>query len=140
MSYPAAMIIGMSYLSTSKTACSAKHHLIWCPKHRRRVLKGRVGERLQEIIAGRAGEMGAEAIEVEAMPDHVHLFVEIPPAVALSRFAGLAKGRSSRLLQSELPCLRRLPCLWSPSWLPSTVGDAPLEVVRRHVESQEAVA
>lgn len=139
MSYPAAMIIGMSYLSTNKTACSAKHHLIWCPKHRRRVLKGRVGERLKEIIAGLAVEMGAEAIEVEAMPGHVHLVVEIPPAVALSRFVGLAKGRSSRLLRSELRHLRRIPCLRSPSWFVSTVGGAPFEVVRRSVENHKRV-
>jgi REP element-mobilizing transposase RayT len=33
------------------------------------------------------------------MPDHVHLLAEVPPTVPLSRFVGLAKGRSSRLLR-----------------------------------------
>ena len=72
------------------------------------------------------------------MPDHAHLLAEVPPTVPLSRFVGLAKGRSSRLLRMEFPRLRRLPVLWSPSWFVSTVGGAPLEVVRRYVENQKA--
>ena len=52
----------------------------------------------------------------------------------------LVKGRSSRLLRGEFPCLRRLPVLWSPSWFVSTVGGAPLAVVRRYVENQKAAS
>ncbi len=123
----------------NKTVYSTKYHLIWCPKYRRRVLAGRVEERLKEILAEVAGEVGAEIIEVEVMPDHVHLLVEVPPAVARSRFVQL-EGRSARLLRQEFPPLRRLGCLWSPSWFVSTVGGAPLEVVRRYVENQKRVA
>jgi putative transposase len=47
------------------------------------------------------------------------------------------KGRSSRLLRSEFRHLARMKCLWSPSWFVSTVGGAPLEVVRRFVENQK---
>ena len=72
------------------------------------------------------------------MCDHVHLVVEVPPTVPLSRFVGLLKGRSSRLGCVEFPRLRRLPALWSPSWFVSTVGGAPLVVVRRCVEHQKA--
>jgi putative transposase len=74
------------------------------------------------------------------MPDHVHLLAEVPPAVPLSRFVQLAKGRSSRRLRREFPQLRRLPCLWSPSWFVSTVDRAPLHVVRRCVENQKRAA
>jgi REP-associated tyrosine transposase len=127
----------VSYRSSNKTVYSAKYHLIWCPKYRRRVLAGAVEERLKEILGRVAQEVGAEIIEVEVMPDHVHLLVEIPPAVALSEFMGVAKGRSSRLLRAEFAGLRRLPCWWSPSWFCSTVGGAPREVVLRYVENQK---
>ena len=90
------------------------------------------------IIGDVAAEVGAEVIEVEVMPDHVQLLAEVPPTVPLSRFVGLAKGRSSRLLGMEFPRLRRLPVLWSLSWVVSTVGGAPLEVVRRYVENHKA--
>jgi putative transposase len=38
----------------------------------------------------------------------------------------------------EFSRLRRLPVLWSPWWLVSTVGGAPLAVMRRYVENQKA--
>lgn len=98
---------------------------------------------MKEIVAEVVAEARGEVIEVEVMPDHVHLLVEVPPAVALSKLVQSLnlKGRSSRLLRQEFPPpLRRLPALWSPSWFVSTVGGAPLEVVRRYVENQKAAA
>ena len=130
-------MVAVRYHSTNKTVYSAEYHLIWCPKYRRRVLGG-VDERVKVIIGDVAAEVGVEVIEVEVLPDHVHLLAEVPPTVPLSRVVGLAKGRSSRLLGMEFPRLRRLPVLWSPSWFVSTVGGAPLEVVCRYVENHKA--
>ena len=128
--------------SSNKTVYSAKYHLIWCPKYRKRVLVGAVEARLKEIIAGVLDEVGGQVIEVEVMPGHVHLLAEVPPQVALSRLVNLLKGRSSRQLRQEFPSWRgaRMCCLCSPSWFVSTVGGAPLEVVRRYVENQKLVA
>jgi len=130
----------MRYHSTNKTVYSAKYHLIWSPKYRRRVLVGGVDARLKAIIAEVVAGVGAEVIEIEVMPDHVHLLAELPPTVPLSEFVRPLKARSSRLLRMEFPRLRHLPVLWSPSWFVSTVSGAPLEVVRRYVENQQAVA
>ncbi len=110
------------------------------PKYRRKVLVGPVAERLKEIIAEVAGKVATEVLEVEVMPDHVLLLVEVPAAVAVSRLVQLLKDRSSRRLRREFPHLRSLPCLWSPSWFVSTVSGAPMDVVRRHVENQKRAA
>jgi putative transposase len=124
-------MVAVRYHSTNKTVYSAKYHLIWCPKYRRRVLVGGVDERVKVIIGDVAAEVGAEVIEVEVMPDHVHLLAEVPPTVPLSRFVGLAKGRSSRLLRMECPRLRRLPVLWSaPGGRLSIRGEPEGGVVR----------
>jgi putative transposase len=128
----------MRYRSTNKTVYSAKYHLIWCPKYRRRVLVGGVDVRLKAIVADVASQVGAGVLEVEVMPDHVHLLAEVPPTLPLSEFMRLVKGRSSRLLRMEFPRLRRLPVLWSPWWFVSTVGGAPLAVMRRYGENQKA--
>jgi putative transposase len=130
----------MRSLWTNKTVSSANDHLIWCPKYRRWVLVGGVDARLQAIIAEVVAEVGVEVIEIEVMPDHVQLLAKLRLTVPLSEFVQLLKGRSSRLLRMEFPRLRHLPVLWSPSWLVSTVGGAPLEVVRRCVGNQKAVA
>jgi putative transposase len=129
----------MRYHSTNKTVYSAKYHLIWCPNYRR-VPAGGVDARLKAIIAEVVAGVGAEVIEIEAMPNHVHLLTELPPTVPLSEFVRLLKGRSPRLMRMEFPRLRRLPVLLSPSWFVSTDGGAPLEVVRRDVGNQKAVA
>lgn len=127
----------MKYRSTSKCVYSAKYHVIWCPKYRRRVVGGRVEIRLKEIINEVVAECGGQVIQLETMPDHVHLLMEVPPTVALSGLIQKLKGRSSRRLRQEFSHLRRLPALWSPSWFVSTVGGAPLEIVRRYVENQK---
>ena len=130
----------MLYRAANKTVFSAKYHVVFCPKYRPAVLGDPVGQRLKEIVGAFCCQLGAEAVEVEVMPDHVHLLVARPPRVPLWGFVQLVKGRSSRRLRRESPQLRQLPCPWSPSWFTTTVGGAPLHVVRRYVENQKQAA
>ena len=115
-------------------------HVIWCPKYRRRVLVGPVERRFTEIIAGVVAEVGGVVIEVETLPDHVHLVVEVPAQVSPSGLERILRGRSSRLLRREFPHLARVRWVSSRSRLIRTVGGAPLGVVRRSVDNQTAAA
>lgn len=130
----------MQYRSTRKAVFSVNYQVIWCPKYRRDVLRGPIQMRLKQIIGEVVAEFGGIVIEVETMPDHVHLLVELPPRVAVSELVQILKGRSSRRLRQEFPHLARMTCLWSPSGFVCTVGGAPLEVVRRDVENQKLAA
>lgn len=127
----------MGYRSTNCSVSSAKYRQIWCPKYRRRVLTGGVDARLKEIISAVVAKAGGTVIEVEVMSDRVHLLAEIPPRVALPVLVQSLKGRSSRPWRQEFPGLGRLPWLWTRSWFVSTVGGAPVEVVRQHVGNQK---
>jgi putative transposase len=74
------------------------------------------------------------------MPDHVHLLVEVDPQFGIHKLVRRIKGRSSRLLRQEFPVLRsRLPSLWTNSYFVSTVGGAPLEVIKQYIEQQKRV-
>lgn len=74
------------------------------------------------------------------MPDHVHLLVDVDPQFGVHRLVKLIKGRSSRLLRQEFRhCRTRLPTLWSNSYFVSTVGGAPLAIVKRYIEAQKGV-
>jgi len=117
---------------------SCKYHIVWCPKYRRKVLVDWVATRLEEIIRSTAAEKQVEIIEMEIMPDHVHLLCEVNPQYGVHLFVRLIKGRSSRLLRQEFQSLRtRLPTLWTNAYFISTVGGAPLEIIKQYIENQK---
>ena len=87
-----------------------------------------------------AEELQCEIIEMEIMPDHVHLLLEVDPQFGVHRAVKAIKGRTSRLLRSEFPELKRkLPTLWTNSYFVSTVGGAPLAIVKQYIENQKNV-
>ena len=93
--------------------------------------------RLKQIIREVCAERECNIIELETMPDHVHLLVECDPQYGIHRLVKQVKGRSSRLLREEFPSLkRRLPTLWTNSYFVATVGGAPLALVKQYVENQ----
>ncbi|MBB2744014.1 UNVERIFIED_ORG: putative transposase [Microbispora rosea subsp. rosea] len=112
--------------------------VVWCPKYRRRILGGRIEERLKELIREVVDEKGAWLVRMEVMPDHVHLLVEVDPQYGVHRLVKAIKGRSSRVLREEFPHLKsQLPTLWTNSYFVATVGGAPPAMVKRYVEQQK---
>ena len=97
--------------------------------------------RLKEIVHSMCVEMRVRLVELEVMPDHVHLLLAgVDPQFGIHRLIKRIKGRSSRLLRQEFPALRsRLPTLWTNSYFVSTVGGAPLAVIKRYIENQKSV-
>jgi putative transposase len=128
------------YKSHNNVVYSCKYHIVWCPKYRRSVLINGVDTRLKTIIQDVCTESHAELLRLEVMPDHVHLLVEVDPQYGIHRLVRAIKGRSSRLLRQEYPWLKsRLPTLWTNSYFVSTVGGAPLEVIKQYIENQKRV-
>ena len=128
------------YKSNRNVSYSCKYHVVWCPKYRRKVLIEALAERLKQIITEVCQERQAEIFQLEVLPDHVHLLVECDPQFGIHRLVRLLKGRSSRLLRQEFPVLKRkLPTLWTTSYFVSTVGRAPLSVIKQYIEHQKHV-
>jgi len=131
--------VAVALRSNSNLVFQCAFHVVWCPKYRRRVIGGRMEERLEEVIREVVAEKGAWLVELETMPDHVHMLVEVDPQYGIHRLVKAVKGRSSRVLREEFPWLKsKLPTLWTNSYFVATVGGAPLEVIRRYVEQQNA--
>ena len=130
----------MEYKSNNNIVFACKYHVVWCPKYRRKVLNGNIELRLKEIIEQVCLERQAELIELEIMPDHVHLLVSIDPQYGIHRLVKQIKGTSSRMLRSEFKELRtRIPTLWTNSYFVATVGGAPLSIIKRYIENQKNV-
>jgi putative transposase len=132
--------MNIKYKSNKNIVYSCKYHIVWCPKYRRKVLVEGVDVRLKEILLEVATESKSELIEIEVMPDHVHLLVECDPQFGIAKLIRYMKGRSSRYLRQEFPWLKsRLPTLWTNSYFISTVGGAPISVVKQYIENQKNV-
>lgn len=130
----------MEYRSNNNVYYSCKYHVVWCPKYRRKVLVNAIEPRLKELIQEAAAEVSVEIIEMEIMPDHVHLLMEVDPQFGIHRAVKHIKGKTSRVLRSEFKSLRsRLPSLWTHSYFVSTVGGAPLSAIKQYIENQKSV-
>ncbi|MFE9654496.1 IS200/IS605 family transposase [Micromonospora sp. NPDC006431] len=124
--------------SNSNVVFQCAFHVVWCPKCRRRVLGGRIEERLKQLIGEVVEEKGAWLVALEVMPDQVHLLVEVDPQFGVHKLVKAIKARTSRVLRVEFPSLRsRLPTLWTNSYFVATTGGAPLAAVERYVEQQK---
>ena len=128
----------MDYKSNNNVVYSCKYHVVWCPKYRRKVLVGDVETRLKELIETACSEKQVDIIQMEVMPDHVHLILEVDPQFGIHRAVKHIKGVSSFYLRSEFSHLTsKLPTLWTNSYFVSTVGGAPLEAIKKYVEDQK---
>lgn len=128
----------MEYKSNNNVVYSCKYHVVWCPKYRRKVLTGKVEMRLKELLRQYAVEISVDIIEMEIMPDHVHLLIEVDPQYGVHKAIKFLKGKTSYFLRKEFAELTtKLPTLWTNSYFVSTVGGAPLEEIKKYIESQK---
>jgi len=126
------------YKSSKNVVYSCKYHVVWCPKYRRKVLIEPVSSRLKELMIKKCEEMQVDIIEMEIMPDHVHLLLEVDPQLGVNKAVKGIKGYTSRVLREEFNHLRtKIPTLWTNSYFVSTVGGAPLSIVQQYIESQQ---
>lgn len=137
----------MNYEQTTKrythehsVVYSCQYHIVFCPKYRRKVLIDGVDARLKELVREKQNEYGYEVIEIEVMPDHVHLLLSIDPRLCPSDVIGKIKGYTAHQLREEFTWLRsRLPSLWTRSKFISTCGTVSIETVKKYIEEQKNV-
>lgn len=128
----------MKYKNNNNIVYSCKYHVVFCPKYRRKVLVGDVETRLKELIQEICNEFNMDLLEMEVMPDHVHLLLEVDPQFGIHKAVKTIKGRTSHVLRSEFKSLTtKIPSLWTNSYFVSTVGGAPLSVIKQYIESQK---
>ncbi|HEX6122444.1 MAG TPA: IS200/IS605 family transposase [Ktedonobacterales bacterium] len=124
--------------SNNNVVYICRYHVVFCPKYRRKVLTPPIDERLKTMLAEQIERWGQDLIEMEVLPDHVHLLVGCDPQFGIHRLVKLLKGHSSHALREEFPTLkRRLPSLWTNSYFVATTGGVTLETLTRYVQNQK---
>lgn len=118
------------------------YHVVWCPKYRKDVLTAAVAQSLAQLIDAICVERKWRVLSKEIQPDHIHLFLSIPPAVAVADAVKILKGTTARRMFMQFPELReRLfgGSLWSPSYYVGTAGNVSAETIRHYIERTEHV-
>lgn len=115
--------------------------MVFVTKYRHEVFKGTHLTRMEEIMRAVCEDFECELVEFNGENNHVHLLVNFPPKVALSKLVNSLKGVSSRRLRQEFPDLVRhywrAQRLWSGSYFAGSAGGAPLSIVRQYIEQQK---
>ena len=116
-------------------------HLVFLTKYRRSVFTKAVLEDLKEIFASVCQDFEAELVEFDGEKDHVHLLINSPPKVSVSRLVNSLKGVSSRLIRKKrYACIQDklwAGALWSPSYFAASCGGAPISIIKQYIEQQD---
>ena len=118
------------------------YHVIWCPKYRKRILTGGIAETLRLAINAICIEREWPILTLEIQPDHIHLFVTIPPSLAVADAVKILKGSTARKLFAAFPALKNQLYgghLWSPSYYVGTAGNVSAETIRHYIERTEHI-
>ena len=126
----------MDYQHEQHTVHLIVYHIIWCPKRRRRILRGEIAQRLEQLVNEVAVEHNWQVLNLSIQPDHVHLFIRSNPYTLPTDIARLIKGRSSHVLREAFPYLQRMPSLWTRSTFYSTAGNVSSETIQKYIERQ----
>ena len=118
-------------------------HLVFVTKYRRGVFTKAILKDLRPVFTSVCADFESELVEFEGEHDHVHLLVNYPPKVAISKLVNSLKGISSLLIRKKnYPSIQKKlwgSALWSPSYFAGSCGGAPLAVIRQYIEQQQAL-
>ena len=131
--------------SLSHTKWNCKYHIVFAPKYRRKVFylekRAAIGKILRQLCEWKR----VKILEAEECPDHIHLFVEIPPKISISSFMGYLKGKSSTMLYEQFGELKykfRNREFWCRGYYVDTVGRNKKiieEYIRNQIEDDNAM-
>lgn len=129
-----------NYRKTSHTTYDCKYHIVWITKYRKKVMSGVVSERVRELVRQICKENDVEIIKGHVSKDHVHLFVSIPPHLAISKLVQSLKGKSSYKLLGENKELSKQfwgRHLWARGYFVATSGNVTDEVIMEYIKNQD---
>ena len=115
-------------------------HLVFVAKYRGKVFTKEILDDMRGIFESVCTDFEAQLVEFDGEDDHVHLLVNYPPKVSISKLVNSLKGVSSRMIrQKNYPSIREKlwgGALWSPSYFASSCGGAPISIIRHYIEQQ----
>ena len=127
------------YWTGAHTTHRLRYHVVLVPKYRKRVLRGDVAARLEELLRQACTVHGWEPEELAVQPDHAHLLIQVPPRFSVAQIMQTLKGGTSRVLRAEFPSLTEHlwgASFWADGYFAATVGVVEGSVIEQYIRAQ----
>jgi putative transposase len=116
-------------------------HLVFVSKYRKTIFTQKHFETMRKVFTKICSDFEVELAEFNGESDHVHLLVNYPPKISISKLVNSLKGVSSRRLRQYHQDIHKYywrGVLWSPSYFAGSCGGAPLSIIKQYIEQQKA--
>lgn len=123
-------------LAHSKYNCT--YHIVFIPKYRRKVMFGNLRREVGETISKVCKMEGVTIIKAATLPDHVHMYVSIPPKLSVAKAVGRIKGKSALMLFDRHPEYRVKydRHFWARGYYCETVGNVNETTIIKYIAEQ----
>ena len=128
------------YRRSSHTIYDNRFHLVWVTKYRYRVLDTVKATRCRDLIREICRTEDVDILSGHVSLDHVHIYVSVPPHLAVSKLMQYLKGKTSRKMQIEFPDLKRRYWgrhIWARGYFSATIGEINNDVIREYIQNQD---
>ena len=128
--------------NTKGNSCvyNINYHIVFCPKYRKQVLNESIKEDLELIFKSVISSNDWKLLELEVMPDHIHLFVSAHPKQSPLEIVKKLKGISARLIFKKYPKFQKKEFwgkhLWSGGYYVGTAGIVTAESIQKYILAQ----
>jgi len=112
------------------------YHIVWTTKNREPLITAASEPILFEAVCSKCAELRCEIQAVNAVSDHIHIAVCIPPKVAVADWAKHVKGMSSFAVNSMFPNASS-HFRWQSGYGVLTFGTKNLAFVIQYIERQK---
>src|SRR5271157_1037354 len=127
------------YWTGAHTKHRLRFHLVWIPKYRKRVLRGKIAARIKQLLYEACKVNNWLLSEINVQEDHVHILVQIWPRESVADVVKRLKGGTSRVIRAEFPELEEFlwgDSFWADGYFAETVGKVEEEIVKRYIRNQ----
>lgn len=133
--------MSLKYWTGSHTKYRLLFHLVFIPKFRRDVLSTPIATRLKNLFYEACKDNNWWIDELEILPDHVHMLIQIRPNESLSSVVKILKGGSSKVLREEFPNTREFRWsddFWSTGFFAESIGKQNYDSVKKYIQDQSS--
>ena len=127
------------YRTGSHTKHRLLYHLVWIPKYRKRVLRGKISGRLKRLLYDACKINRWWISELSVQEDHIHLIIQLNASDSVADAVKMLKGGTSRVIRKEYPELEEFlwgDSFWADGYFADTVGTVNEEIIRKYVRDQ----